>query len=54
MPLAGFSLTLLDSPWVLLPLYFTAGPIVVATAYLADMLLFEPADDAKIVEYEEV
>ncbi|MDJ0711910.1 MAG: hypothetical protein QNJ14_16095 [Woeseiaceae bacterium] len=40
-------------PYILIPLYFTAGPIIVAAGYIAEMLLFESADDARIIEYEE-
>ena len=53
-PLVYFSLRMPSFPESLLPLYFTAGPVVVAAGYLAGMLLFEPADDARIIEYDEV
>ena len=52
-PLVPFGIPSPSLPESLLPLYFTTGPIVVAAGYLADMLLFEPADDARIIEYEE-
>ncbi len=52
-PLVWLTLLAGSWPYVLIPLYFTAGPIVVAAGYLAEMLLFESADDARIVEYEE-
>ncbi len=45
------NVALLDAP---LLLYVTAGPIVVAAGYLADMLLFEPAGNARIIEFEEL
>ena len=51
-PLVYFSVNM-GFPYAWPTLYFTAGPIVVATGYLATMLLFESADDARIVEYEE-
>lgn len=37
----------------LLPLYFTTGPIIVAAGYIAEILLFESADKASIVGYED-
>ncbi len=52
-PLLYFALTITSLPGLIVSLYFTAGPIVVATGYLVQMLLFEGADDARIVEYEE-
>lgn len=42
-----------DLPGSLLPLYFSAGPIVVAVLVLAGWLPEEPRDDARIIEYEE-
>ncbi len=53
-PLLYFSLTEMSLPGMLVSLYFTAGPIIAATGFLAKMLLFESADDARIIEYEEV
>ncbi len=50
-PLALASLQNLDFPGSLLPLYFTVGPIIVATGYVAHLLLFEPHDDTRIIEY---
>lgn len=41
----------LNLPGSLLPLYFTLSPAIVAAGYLADLVLFEPRDDARIVEY---
>ncbi len=52
-PLVYFSVESPKFPETLVPLLFTASPIIVATGYLADILLFESPDDARIVEYEE-
>lgn len=50
-PLLYATLQDLDMPGSWLPLYFTGSPIVVAAGYLADFVLFEPHDNAHIVEY---
>ena len=40
-----------DWPGSLLPLYFTLSPAIVAAGYIADLVLFEPRNDARIIEY---
>lgn len=40
-----------DLPGSLLPLYFTLSPTIVAAGYVADLVLFEPRDDARVIEY---
>lgn len=53
-PLLYATLQNLDLPGSLLPLYFTLSPAIVAAGYLADFVIFEPRDDARIVEYHVV
>ncbi len=43
-----------DLPASLLPLYFGASPIVVALLVLAGWLPYEPRNDARIIELEEL
>ncbi len=52
-PILWFTVRYFGWPYSLLPLYFSAGPIIVALGYIAEILLFESADDARIIEYEE-
>ena len=48
-PLVYAILQNFDPPGSWLPLYFTASPVIVASGYVADLVLFEPRDDERIV-----
>ena len=53
-PIVWFTVMYFGWPYSLLPLYFSAGPVIVAVGYIVEILFFESADDARIIEYEEV